>query len=175
MVILILIGLLLECCIIVQAESKNDHDNGNKEVFEVHTEIKPQALLEEGQDAYWKKFKTKLAVRKFLFKTASKLIEVGEKVGVKKFSLQYAIKLTANHPLGYIADLAQLELEVTGHETAGKWVGALGNTAAGFLAAGPVGAAVGLGIWCLGETVEYETAQYLEYVHYVDYLDYVKI
>lgn len=180
--------LLFAYCICV-AHSKSthdDHDNIGEDtlVSEVLTEIRPsfpQTSFEDLKEIYmkwldveWKKpydqFKTRQAFKKFVLKAASKLSERAGHSGVKTLSLN-AIKLVANHPLGYVADVAQCVLEIAGHDTAGKWVGAIGNAAAGYVVAGPVGAAVGLGFWYFGEIVEYETAQYLK--KSADYLDYL--
>ena len=64
-------------------------------------------------------------------------------------------------PWALVADVAQLGLEATGHETAGKTVGASGNIIIGAMAAGAVagppgaliGGLVGGGIWAFGEKI----------------------
>ena len=64
-------------------------------------------------------------------------------------------------PWALAADVAQLGLEATGHETAGKAVGASGNIILGAMAAGAIagppgaviGGLVGGGIWAFGEGV----------------------
>lgn len=71
-----------------------------------------------------------------------------------------AIKIGAN-PVGIIADITQAGLEMSGYKEIGKAVGATGNMAStamlGFVAGGPLGAAVGaivgLGFWGVGELV----------------------
>ena len=86
-----------------------------------------------------------------------------------KSALEILLK-TASHPVGYIADGAQILLEVCGYEMAGKIVGAggnvLGGVLAGFAAGGPPGAflggVMGLGIWATGEFVHYEHIEQLE-------------
>ena len=65
------------------------------------------------------------------------------------------------NPAGYVADVAQAGLEVTGHEEMGKAVGLLGNigtaTVAGGVIGGPpgaiLGACFGFGSWVIGEAV----------------------
>ena len=64
-------------------------------------------------------------------------------------------------PWALAADAAQFGLEATGHETAGKAVGASGNIVFGAMAAGAIagppgaviGAVVGGGIWVFGEKI----------------------
>ena len=64
-------------------------------------------------------------------------------------------------PWALAADVAQLGLEATGHDQAGKAVGASGNIIMGAMAAGAiagppgavVGAVVGGGIWAFGEKI----------------------
>jgi len=65
------------------------------------------------------------------------------------------------NPAGIAADVVQIGLEVSGHEEAGKTVGALGNIGtglvAGALVGGPIGAVVGafagFFTWTAGELV----------------------
>ena len=67
--------------------------------------------------------------------------------------------LKVANPVGYVADVAQVGLELTGNKEAGQAVGAIGNVASGAMTGmavgGPVGAAVGalagFGIWGAGE------------------------
>ena len=123
---------------------------------------------------------TKIAVRestKLVGKEAARTtVKQAAKEGVKqvakqtaKTATQQATKHGAKHlakivskgatPWSVIPDVAQVGLEVTGHETAGKAVGATGNIAfgavAGAVVGGPVGAviggAIGGGVWVVGE------------------------
>lgn len=72
-----------------------------------------------------------------------------------------AILGSALNPIGIVADLAQLGLEMAGYKKEGRAVGAVGNAVggavAGFFIAGPVGAVVGAaagyGTWGIGEAV----------------------
>ena len=64
-------------------------------------------------------------------------------------------------PWAVVADVAQLGLEATGHDTAGKVVGASGNIVFGAIAAGAIagpaglviGGLVGGGVWAFGEGI----------------------
>ena len=65
------------------------------------------------------------------------------------------------NPAGYVADAAQVGLEVIGHKKMGEDVGLYGNigtgAVAGAIVAGPlgaiVGACMGCGTWLIGEAV----------------------
>lgn len=69
--------------------------------------------------------------------------------------------VSAANPVGLVADVAQMGLELTGNKTAGKVVGATGQMASGamtgFALGGPIGAgigaAAGYGLWAGGEVV----------------------
>lgn len=123
-------------------------------------------------DQLWKKYKDYLnkwlakdAIQSILTKLMPRLIE---RFGVK-IAGEILLK-TASHPVGYVADVAQILLEICGYEMAGKIVGAAGNSLggvlAGFSVAGPPGAilggVLGLGVWAIGEYIHYEHIQQLE-------------
>lgn len=113
---------------------------------------------------------TRLVTKKVISETVEKVTvaavrETGEavvvqtvKVAVSKTAAQSLAKSAAN-PVGFVGDAAQFGLELAGHKTAGKAVGASSNIASGamtgFALGGPLGAAVGglagYGLWQAGE------------------------
>ena len=111
------------------------------------------------------KWKAKAAVKFIVTKLVQRLIA---RFG-HKLAMEILLK-TASHPVGYVADGAQILLEIFGYEMAGKLVGAAGNALGGVLAGytvgGPPGAflggAMGLGIWGIGEYVHYEYIEQLK-------------
>ena len=111
------------------------------------------------------KWKAKAAVKSIVTKLVPHLIaQFGPKL-VPQILLK-----TASNPVGYIADGAQILLEICDYEMAGKFVGAAGNAlggvCAGYAVGGPPGAilggAMGLGIWAIGEYVHYEYIEQLK-------------
>lgn len=113
----------------------------------------------------------KTAVRIVVKKTTKKIAGQGAKtvvkMAIKEGTKQVAtqgvkgLAKAAIHPLGILADLAQVGLEYYGNVETGKKVGAGGNIAAGVLmgatVGGPVGAAVGALagylMWSVGESI----------------------
>lgn len=121
--------------------------------------------LKEKFKEFYEKMKAKNTVKAIIVKLVPRLIiRFGQKA-----VLQILLN-TATHPLGYVADAAQVLLEVFVNETAGKVVGAGGNILAGaisgYVVGGPPGAVIGgvfgFGIWGVGELACYEDVKEVE-------------
>ena len=120
-----------------------------------------------------KKSVTKTLSKQAGRKVASKVTKKAATEAVEKLAANtaksFAVKGVASgaNPLGLVADVTQMGLELTGHETAGKVVGATGQMVSGamtgFVLGGPIGAgigaAAGYGLWkggeVIGDTVEW--------------------
>ena len=98
----------------------------------------------------------KQTTKQVVKQTTKQATKQATKQGAKSFAKIVAKGAT---PWALAADAAQFGLEATGHETAGKAVGASGNIVFGAMAAGAIagppgaviGAVVGGGIWVFGE------------------------
>ena len=100
-------------------------------------------------------------------KVASKVTKKAATKAVEKIAVNTTKRVvvkgvvSAANPVGLVADVTQMGLEITGHETAGKVVGATGQMAScamtGFVLGGPIGAgigaAAGYSLWKGGEVI----------------------
>ena len=103
----------------------------------------------------------KQATKQVVVKQATKQVTKQAAKQATKQGAKSVAKIVAKGatPWALAADAAQFGLEATGHETAGKAVGASGNIVFGAMAAGAIagppgaviGAVVGGGIWAFGE------------------------
>ena len=116
------------------------------------------------------KWAGKEAVREVVKKGAKEVVKQTTKQVTKQAAKQATkqgaksvakIVVKGATPWALAADVAQLGLEATGHDTAGKAVGASGNIILGAMAAGAIagppgaviGGLVGGGVWAFGEKI----------------------
>ena len=120
-------------------------------------------VLAASSRAFVKKAVTKEIAKKVVLETTETVVTKAAGTLVTGVVLTSTGKsmLKAANPVGYVADAAQLGLELVGQKKTGKFVGATGNVASGAMTGmavgGPVGAAVGafagFGLWGAGELV----------------------
>ena len=140
-----------------------DTCNGDREFMDKFAKLAAKAAIRHGV-----KWASKEAVREAVKKGAKEAVKQGTKQVAKQATKQATkqgaksvAKIVAKGatPWALAADAAQFGLEATGHETAGKAVGASGNIILGAMAAGAIagppgvviGWIVGGGVWAFGE------------------------
>ena len=137
--------------------------SGDKEMLDKLDNLATKIAFREGTKLVGKeaarttvKHAAKEGAKQIAKQTAKTATQQATKHGAKHFA---KIVTKGATPWSVIPDVAQVGLEATGHETAGKAVSATGNVAfgavAGAVVGGPVGAVIGGviggGIWVVGE------------------------